>query len=45
VGGERETLGTGDCFFAQADVPHGVRALEAGTLVDVFTPAREDFLR
>ena len=25
-------------------VPHGVRALEAGTLVDVFTPARADFL-
>ena len=45
VGEERGTLGVGDCFFAKADVPHGVRALEAGTLVDVFTPAREDFLR
>ena len=45
VGEARETLGAGDCFFAKADVPHGVRALTAGTLVDVFTPAREDFLR
>jgi quercetin dioxygenase-like cupin family protein len=45
VGDERATLGPGDCFFAKADVPHGVRALEAGTLVDVFTPVREDFLR
>jgi len=44
VGDERATLGVGDCFFAKADVPHGVRALEAGTLVDVFTPARTDFL-
>ncbi|AHG88732.1 Cupin 2 conserved barrel domain protein [Gemmatirosa kalamazoonensis] len=44
VGDESETLGAGDCFFARADVPHGVRALEAGTLVDVFTPARADFL-
>jgi quercetin dioxygenase-like cupin family protein len=44
VGGERATLGPGDCFYARADVPHGVRALEASTLVDVFTPAREDFL-
>jgi quercetin dioxygenase-like cupin family protein len=44
VGEERETLGVGDCFFARADVPHGVRALEAGALVDVFTPCREDFL-
>jgi len=44
VGDEKSTLGVGDCFFAVADVPHGVRALEAGTLVDVFTPARADFL-
>jgi quercetin dioxygenase-like cupin family protein len=44
VGGEKRTLRTGDCFFAVADVEHGVVALEAGTLIDVFTPAREDFL-
>ena len=44
VGDERTTLGAGDCFFATADVPHGVTAIEAGTLVDVFTPARADFL-
>jgi quercetin dioxygenase-like cupin family protein len=44
VGDERTTLGPGDCFFAKADVPHGVAAVEAGTLVDVFTPRREDFL-
>ena len=44
VGAEKRTLRTGDCFFAVADVEHGVVALEAGTLIDVFTPAREDFL-
>jgi quercetin dioxygenase-like cupin family protein len=44
VGAEQRTLGAGDSFFAVADVPHAVRALEAGTLVDCFTPAREDFL-
>jgi quercetin dioxygenase-like cupin family protein len=44
LGGERRTLEPGDCFFAAADVPHGVRALEAGTLIDSFTPARTDFL-
>lgn len=38
-------LATGDCFYVQADLPHGVMAREAGTLIDVFTPAREDFLR
>lgn len=38
-------LAEGASFFAPPDAPHGVRALSAGTLVDVFTPAREDFLK
>jgi len=25
-------------------VPHGVKCLEEGVIVDAFTPAREDFL-
>jgi quercetin dioxygenase-like cupin family protein len=45
VGDEITTLASGDSFFALADVPHGVRALEKGSLIDCFTPAREDFLR
>lgn len=44
VGDERRVLAAGDCFFAPANVPHGVRALAAGTLIDAFTPARFDFL-
>jgi quercetin dioxygenase-like cupin family protein len=44
VGGQQETLGPGDCFYAVADVEHGVRAIDGGTLIDVFTPARADFL-
>jgi quercetin dioxygenase-like cupin family protein len=44
VGEQRRELGPGDSFFTVADVPHGVVALENGTLIDVFTPAREDFL-
>jgi quercetin dioxygenase-like cupin family protein len=44
VGDQVRELGVGDCFVTVADVPHGVVALEAGTLVDVFTPARADFL-
>ena len=44
VGSETSQLATGDCFYASADEIHGVRALEAGTLIDVFTPVREDFL-
>jgi quercetin dioxygenase-like cupin family protein len=44
VDGERTELGVDDCFFVAADQVHGVMALEAGTLIDVFTPARLDFL-
>jgi quercetin dioxygenase-like cupin family protein len=45
IGSEKKILKKGDCFFAPSDVDHGVVALEAGTLVDVFTPTREDFLK
>jgi quercetin dioxygenase-like cupin family protein len=45
VDGETQRLGPGDCFFVAASRPHGVVALEEGTLIDVFTPAREDFLQ
>jgi quercetin dioxygenase-like cupin family protein len=44
IGNERKVLKSGDCFFVPPDIGHGVVALEVGTLVDVFTPTREDFL-
>jgi quercetin dioxygenase-like cupin family protein len=44
IGDETRVLDAGDGFFAVPDVEHGVVALEAGVLVDVFAPAREDFL-
>jgi quercetin dioxygenase-like cupin family protein len=44
IGGARQTLEAGDSFFVPPDVEHGVKALEGGALVDVFAPAREDFL-
>jgi quercetin dioxygenase-like cupin family protein len=44
VDGRDETLREGDCFYVAADLVHGVEALDEGTLIDVFTPAREDFL-
>jgi quercetin dioxygenase-like cupin family protein len=39
-----DVLETGDCFYVAADLVHGVEALEAGALIDVFTPTRQDFL-
>lgn len=34
----------GDSVFVPPDVPHGTVAVEAGSLLDVFAPARVDFL-
>jgi quercetin dioxygenase-like cupin family protein len=44
VDGQTMVLGPGDTFMAPPGAPHGVVALEAGSLIDVFTPRREDFL-
>jgi quercetin dioxygenase-like cupin family protein len=44
IAGETREMQAGDGFFIPPDVEHGVVAMEAGVLVDVFAPAREDFL-
>lgn len=44
IGGDTQILTAGDSFFVPPGVEHGVVALEAGILADVFTPARDDFL-
>lgn len=44
IDGRKEILKQGDCFLVAPDLVHGVLALEKGILVDVFTPARKDFL-
>jgi quercetin dioxygenase-like cupin family protein len=41
----RETeMRAGDCWFVPPGALHGVVAIEGGALIDVFTPARADFL-
>ena len=44
IGDLQRIVREGDSFIVEPDVEHGVVALEAGMLVDVFTPARETFL-
>jgi quercetin dioxygenase-like cupin family protein len=44
IDGNKKVLSKGDCFFVAPDLEHGVFALEAGTLIDIFVPSREDFL-
>ena len=41
----KKILKTGDCFFVPSNLKHGVTALEDGTLIDIFTPMREDFIK
>lgn len=45
IAGEKTVLRAGDCYFVPPDAVHGVVALEKASLVDVFAPAREDFIR
>ena len=44
VGDETYVVSTGDSLYKQPDIVHGAKCLEAGTLLDIFTPHREDFL-
>lgn len=44
IDGEKKKLATGDVFYIPPDVVHGAVCLEAGKLIDVFSPMREDFV-
>jgi quercetin dioxygenase-like cupin family protein len=44
IAGQTTVLERGDCYFVPPEAVHGVVALEEGSLVDVFAPARQDFL-
>lgn len=44
VGGKVQVLGPGGSFIVPSNVEHGVKALEAGRLIDTFAPMRKDFL-
>jgi len=44
IDGESFEVGPGDAFIVPSGVEHGCRNLEAGVLIDTFTPRRDDFL-
>ena len=44
IGGETRTVRAGDSLLKEDGVEHGCTCLEAGVLLDIFTPMREDFL-
>ena len=44
--GKKAIIEKGDCFYAEANVPHGLVALEDDSVfLDIFTPYREDFVK
>ena len=44
IDGEKKILTTGDAFYVPSNLLHGVVCLEAGVLIDTFSPMREDFV-
>lgn len=44
IGDEKQVLKAGDAYFIPPNVWHGAVCQEAGVLVDVFTPMREDLV-
>lgn len=44
IDGETQTIGKGGAYIVPSGLVHGVKALEAGKLVDSFSPRRDDFL-
>lgn len=44
IGDEKRIIKKGDGYYVPPEVIHGCVCLEAGLLIDVFSPLREDFL-
>ena len=44
VGSEVKRLVAGDSFYVDPHVDHGAVCIEAGVLIDMFNPVRQDFL-
>ena len=44
VGETQTEVGPGDSFVIPSEAVHGCQCLEAGELIDCFTPRRDDFL-
>lgn len=45
IDGEKKVVRSGDTLFKLPGIPHGCVCLEAGVLLDTFTPHRADFLK
>lgn len=44
IGNEKYELNTGDSYSVPSNQIHSFRVIEAGEVIDVFTPPREDYI-
>lgn len=44
IDGEEREIGPGDSVYITPNARHGVTCIEAGSLIDSFSPVRQDFL-
>jgi quercetin dioxygenase-like cupin family protein len=45
IDNQKKLLKAGDAFYIPPNILHGAICLEAGILIDVFSPMREDFIK
>jgi quercetin dioxygenase-like cupin family protein len=45
INGDKKILKKGDAYYIPPHVIHGAVCIEAGVLIDVFSPLREDFIK
>jgi quercetin dioxygenase-like cupin family protein len=45
LNGQIVVLSKGESIYVPSNALHGAKALESGTLIDIFTPLREDLLK
>jgi quercetin dioxygenase-like cupin family protein len=45
IDGQKKMLQRGDVYYIPPDTMHGAVCIEAGVLIDVFSPMREDFIK
>jgi len=45
IGDKKQILKAGDGYYIPSNVMHGAVCMQAGVLIDMFTPMREDFVK
>lgn len=45
IGDVKKIVSAGDCLYKQPNVEHGCVCLEAGMLIDTFSPMRKEFIK